>query len=54
LPPPTSAPDISDEQRLVPLTDDAKFLSLEEEFPEAAVSEVYKDIERLLFQIGDI
>src|SRR5713101_1161073 len=54
LPPPSTVPEIPDDQRLVPITDDARFLRLAEGFPEAAVSEVYKGIETLLFQIGDL
>lgn len=51
LPPP---PEVPDDQRVVPLTDEKKFLRLAEEFPEAAVIQVYKGIEQILFTIGDL
>ncbi|MEH2592224.1 hypothetical protein [Bradyrhizobium sp. AZCC 1721] len=55
LPPSSPSPDeIPDDQRIVPLTDEKKFLRLANEFPEAAITEVYKDIEGILFRIGDI
>jgi hypothetical protein len=54
LPPPSVSPDeIPDNQRIVPLTDEKKFWRLANEFPEAAIIEVYKDIEGILFRIGE-
>jgi hypothetical protein len=53
LPPPSSPDATPDHQRIVPLTDEKKFLRLASEFPEAAITEVYKDIEGILFRIGD-
>ncbi|MBR0965116.1 hypothetical protein JQ554_09935 [Bradyrhizobium diazoefficiens] len=54
LPPPSESLDeVPDNQRIVPLTEEKKFLRLANEFPEAAIIEVFKDIEALLFRIGD-
>jgi hypothetical protein len=52
LPPPSSG-EVPDDQRIVPLTDEKKFLRLANEFPEAAVAEVFKDVEDLCFRISD-